>query len=320
MRRLFLFILFLLPVLAQAQVRVTTWNIEHLGSSGRGFGGGFGGGSLPLRTEDQLHAIGDFISDTLEADVIAVQEIAKTGPNDTSLELDIIVEQMGPSWDYYLAEEPDDSEMVNGFIWNSDIVSVIQPLTMEMPNIELAGKELFDRMPVVLYFETREEGQINRNDIVLVNVHLASGQTNDENHAIAMIAIEHGLNRFLDENEITESDRVILGDFNDNPHRLTDAGNPMYISTLYDHMERKGYTNIVPASVGFTRMDNNLRSLIDHILVNRSAANDIISEEADKYLPGDSDTFGIWRSTFSDHFPLSFELEIKADTDADFQD
>ena len=94
----------------------------------------------------------------------------------------------------------------------------------------------------------------------------------------------------------------------------------MFIPTLYQHMSTKRYTDIVPASLGFTRMDNNLRSLIDHILVNSSAANDITSTVAERFTPGDSTTFATWRQTFSDHFPLSFMLDVKADTDVDFED
>ena len=56
----------MLPALALADVRVTTWNIEHLGSGGRGFGGGFGGGSIPMRTDAQLRDIADFIKNDLE--------------------------------------------------------------------------------------------------------------------------------------------------------------------------------------------------------------------------------------------------------------
>ena len=67
-------------------------------------------------------------------------------------------------------------------------------------------------------------------------------------------------------------------------------------------------------------MDNNLRSLIHHILVNNSAQNDITSTEADQFTPGASNTFANWRQTFSDHFPLSFMLDVKADTDVDFED
>ncbi len=307
-----------LPHPAVADVRITTWNIEHLGSDGRGFGGGFGGGNIPRRSEAQLKEIADFIENTLQSDIVAIQEVARTGSDDTSNELDIIVEEMGEEWDYILADVPEDSEMVNGYLWNSDRVNVIKSYTMDMPNIELAGKALFDRRPLILYFETLEDGETNRNDMVLVNVHLASGQSNDENHAIAMIAIEHALTSSLKRNEIKESDRVILGDFNDNPDRRSSAGNPINIPTMYLHMEHKGYTNIVDPSLGFTRMDANKRSLIDHILVNNSADNHVVEMDAERFLPGDDSTFAAWRQTFSDHFPLSFEIKIGTDDDVDF--
>ena len=311
-------LLLLVPALTQADIRVTTWNIEHLGSDGRGFGGGFGAGNLPRRSEAQLRQIGEFIRDTLQSDVIAVQEIAKTGPDHTSLELDTITAHMGSNWEYFLADHPAESDMANGFVWNTDTVNVLKAFTMHLPNVALAGKELFDRRPIGVYLELKEEGETDLNDIVLINVHLASGQDFDENHAIAMIAIEHAMNGVLRENEIAESDRVILGDFNDNPHALSAAGNPVHIRTLYDHTFRKTYVDLVPESLGFTRMDSNLRSLIDHVLANASARNDIIGAEVERFTPGPSSGFAEWRETFSDHFPLSFLIESKTDFDVDF--
>jgi len=45
-------------------------------------------------------------------------------------------------------------------------------------------------------------------------------------------------------------------------------------------------------------------------------------DEATIFKPGggegDSDLFAAWRMAFSDHFPLSFEMEIQTDTDVDF--
>ena len=70
-------LLSLLPALAQADIKITTWNIEHLGLGGRGFGGGFGGGGLPLRIEAQLGEIGDFTKNELESDVLFVFRIEK---------------------------------------------------------------------------------------------------------------------------------------------------------------------------------------------------------------------------------------------------
>ena len=63
---------------AQVELTVTSWNIEHLGSPGRGFGGGFGAASLPKRSDDDLKKLAKFIKEDLKSDVLALQEIAIT--------------------------------------------------------------------------------------------------------------------------------------------------------------------------------------------------------------------------------------------------
>jgi hypothetical protein len=107
--------------ICQTPLTITTWNIEHLGSPGRGFGGGFGAGNLPLRTDDQLHQIALFIKDELQSDVLVLQEIGVTRryrAASQSRPLGVIKKQlqsMGQSWDYYLppvrfTPPPDDIE------------------------------------------------------------------------------------------------------------------------------------------------------------------------------------------------------------------
>ncbi len=71
-----------------------------------------------------------------------------------------------------------------------------------------------------------------------------------------------------------------------------------------------------------TRMDDNLTSVIDHVLVNNFVRNDMPTPAtASIFLPedGDSTTFGTWRETFSDHFPIFFTLNVRtSDNDVDF--
>ena len=83
-------------------------------------------------------------------------------------------------------------------------------------------------------------------------------------------------------------------------------------------MEFKGYSDLVTSDFHSTRMDNNLKSVIDHILVNKGARGHITQTKADIFLPGNSGIFADWRKTFSDHFPISFKLKIKPDDDVDF--
>ncbi len=308
---------------------VTTWNIEILGGEGRGFAGGHGRGQLGPRTPEQLQAIASLIKNTLRSDVLAVQEISITriGEDGQSIcePLETIVSALGPDWRYYLppvTEIPEGHDnMYCGFVWNSSRARMLKAFPMEVPNVELAGANLFDREPVVGYFEALS-GDEGRNDFMLANVHLKSGQSNEENHLIAITVVEHALYKELLRNEVKESDRIILGDFNDNPYARSDAGNQKYSPALYYHLAFKGYQDLVTRGFHATRMDEKGRSVIDHILVHKSAKRHIPNDRAAIYLPNDGDArrFGQWRKTYSDHFPISFQLRIESrDDDVDFR-
>lgn len=325
-------------------ITVTTWNIEHLGTLGRGFGGGYGGfgrGAIPedgavlnLRTDADLEKIASLIQNTLKSDVLAIQEVGITGivrGRSVSEPLKKIVASMnqsGDRWAYFLpqvdetpAEDAEDNTYL-GFLWNMNRVRLHTVFEMSLPNIGMAGKDLFERIPLVGYFEPVTTDEAPANDFALVNVHLASGQTFDENHLIAMTLIESALARDLAKHAVMESDVIILGDFNDNPSQTRADGSPMYSPAMHAHMRFKGYINLVSPDIKTTRMNNRLDSLIDHILVNRSAQADLVHTNATTYRPGKGDgdpsKYAQWRQTFSDHFPLSFQLKVGQDNDSDF--
>jgi endonuclease/exonuclease/phosphatase family metal-dependent hydrolase len=206
------------------------------------------------------------------------------------------------------------------FLWNADRVRLLDAFAMDVPNYHLAGAYLFDRKPLVGYFEAVSEND-GTNDFVVINVHMKSGQDNYENHLIAMVVLEHGLSKTLEENEIKESDRIILGDFNDNPYLKKSNGQPRYSGAMYSHMAYKGYVDLVTEGFHSTRMDLNLTSVLDHILVNSSAKMHVTTDKADIFLPGEGDStkFADWRKTYSDHFPVSFTIKIEdEDDDVDF--
>ncbi|MCH7499017.1 MAG: hypothetical protein IH886_03270 [Nitrospinae bacterium] len=326
---LLLFIVLLIPEigLSQQTLKITTWNIEHLGTDGRGFGGGFGAGTLPRRTDPQLQEIGRFIKDGLQADILALQEIGITRIDNgvsRSEQLDKIVAALGTNWSYYLPPvssiPPQTENMFNAILWNTQRVNRLNIFPMDAPDIELADKPLFKRKPIFAYFEVINNGS-GTNDFLLINVHLASGQHNDENHLIAMTVLEHGIRRQLGANSIKESDRIILGDFNDNPYATTGSGKQKFTKALYSYMDFKGYKDLVTSDFHSTRVDNNLTSVIDHILVSKSAKRHLEQDKAEIHLPSGTDNsrFVNWRRNFSDHFPISIKIKIEnSDDDVDF--
>lgn len=156
--------------------------------------------------------------------------------------------------------------------------------------------------------------------VPLVNVHLTSGQNNDENHLAAMVIIEQNMNIQLKREGIKESDRIVLGDFNDNQFAKNADGTPKYMDLLYKYMELKKFDCLVTEQIGATRMDANLTSIIDKILVNSSAKRHLQDTAVTKYMPPDSSTSGLaeWRKTYSDHFPLMIEIKVaNQDDDVD---
>lgn len=85
-------------------IKIATWNIEHLGSPGRGLGG-IGAGNLPPRTSNQLRTIARLIEDDLHADLVAVQEIAISQITESGVEseaLETIVDELGDGWEYHI--------------------------------------------------------------------------------------------------------------------------------------------------------------------------------------------------------------------------
>jgi endonuclease/exonuclease/phosphatase family metal-dependent hydrolase len=310
-------------------IKVATWNIEHLGGGGRGFSG-IGPGFLPQRSDAQLKAIALLIRDTLKIDLVAVQEVAITdvreGEN-VCHQLNVITREMGPDWSYFLGGIGKEFQNVqpkhnlhNAFIWNTGKVRLVKAFDLTFSNEFVGQKRLFDRLPLIGYFHAVKDNELT-NDFLLVNVHLASGQDNDENHLAALVIIEQNLKFRLKKKHIKEKDRIILGDFNDNPFAKLASGNPRYTDLAYRYMAWKKYKDLVDESVGTTRMDKNLKSIIDHILVNNHASKHMKFNSFERFMPvqnphQNKDKLAKWRETFSDHFPLMFELKVaKKDDD-----
>ena len=194
-----------------------------------------------------------------------------------------------------------------------------------LQNQVVAGKDLFERPPLVGYFSQILPDGSDGEDFVLVNVHLASGQDRDENHLIATAMLEHALQSELARHAIRETAITILGDFNDNPVRSDDSGRLLTSPALVEHLQFKGYQNLVLPEMEFTRMNSKLNSLIDHVYVNEATRELMPELAATLHRPGkgkngDPDTFADWRATFSDHFPITYEIRVGPDTDPDFFD
>lgn len=292
-------------------ITIATWNIEHLGSSGRGFPENKG---LKPRTNTQLIELASLIRDSLSLEIVCAQEIAiskNSYGKYYSSELDQITKYLGPSWKYYVPEiSGKAASMQNAFIYNNAAVNLVSVSEMNLTDTIIGKAKLFDRKPLVGYFYP-----INGKDgFVIINLHLASGKHNFSNHFFATKRILNNLGNHLKKNKITnEKDIIILGDLNDNPFEKKANGNCCkYPDDLYTFMAQNGYLNLVNASFISTRMDAGLVSIIDHIFVSSGAKQHINQSQANIFRPSDLTSSGRlkWRSTYSDHFPIYFEFDF----------
>ena len=313
----------------QDTVTVVTWNIEHLGSRGRGLGG-IGAASLPGRTDAQLEAIAALLRDDLKADIVALQEVgvsAVTVSGAQSEALEKIRQALGDDWRCRVAmpagETPEPGDVHNlhtAFVWNSATVDLLKAFELQFPNETVGAKRLFDRLPLVGYFEAVKDGA-GTNDFVLTCVHLASGQDKWQNHLAACIIIEQNLPRALKFHEVKEQERVILGDFNDNPYAVDDNGDIKYSDLLPRYMRARRYNDLVRRADGFTRMNSARSSIIDHVFRHTYLRADIMGDDAHVYHPADMTDPGLaqWRLTYSDHFPVYFDIKVDTkDRDKDW--
>lgn len=234
---------------------IATWNIEHLGSNGRGFPE-FGENAFDRRTNDDYDKIAVLIRDNLSLEIVCAQEISssyKEAGISYSNELENITKVLGADWKYYLANfrggNTSEDEMQNAFIYNSNKVELKEVFELNVPDYYIGNKKAFDRKPLIGYFVPKDSD----NGFVIVNLHLASGQSNDENHMAAMIMIEQNLGYYLRKNGIdkSEKDIIILGDLNDNPFKLkSNSKCCKYSNLMYEYMGEKGYTNLVDKTFG----------------------------------------------------------------------
>jgi endonuclease/exonuclease/phosphatase family metal-dependent hydrolase len=186
---------------------------------------------------------------------------------------------------------------------------------------EVQNKALFDRQPLLAYFRLFSNG-VEMNDLVVVGVHLASGQNLNRNHDEAMSRIGAWL---ADERgsciPAAERDILIAGDFNANRFE-----NP--VEQFWNTMEGSGWDVLAddPAYPP-TRLTQNPpaqvpgKSQIDYIIVSRGpgalAGEEVGATQATVHSDLVAAAGGglAFRRTVSDHLPVTIRLAVVADTD-----
>lgn len=315
-------ILLFLPGFLIADHRLGIWNIEKLSTRElRGFPELKGANSLQPRTDVELDQIAAYIEDTLNVDALVVTEIdaddteSGTAFKPRSVQLTHIAEAMGSQWKYLLGRSGGDLRI--GFVYNSDRIGLKRIVELPAPEFEVQGDDVFDRDPLLLWITLKKENGDDGADILLVGLHLKSGQDYKHNHLAAVAklvgdlktpAVREGLG--LPRTQSGENDLIVLGDLNDSSH--DDNG----FRFIFTYLESQGFRHMGSTLNPYpeTRVNG---SQIDHMFLSADIFNDayVLESFAVHGVPDTEAARRDYRQVFSDHFPLTIDLRSIEDDD-----
>lgn len=309
---------------------VGSWNLEHFHDGAkRGFPENTRGGpSYPARTQSDYEAIAAIIEE-IEARILVLEEVYARNVQINgemrvrSAEVERLIAILGTdNFDYAIGGSGASQHIA--ILYDTRYVRLNAVGECAFPPLSASDKkkykkELFARQPLLAHFSFLHEGTV-MNDLVVVGVHLASGQRLTKNHDKAMRLLEAELKRARDEEWCIPSDErdiLIAGDFN--ASRFDN-----YKEDFWDTMEGHGWDVLADNADTYspTRLKGNpltLGSTIDYIVISAGghglAGEEVTAPQATVHsgLVGDNPTQ--FRKVASDHIPVTVSVRVMEDTD-----
>jgi endonuclease/exonuclease/phosphatase family metal-dependent hydrolase len=263
-------------------LRLGAWNLEHFGSR-----------NDPPRTDADVQAIADYIRD-LDVQVLAVSEINGEKP------LTELVKCIGPEWKFVLGTSGhvgQEGQVAPGVLWDNSRVEMLGAGELSELSERGSAGLVFHRAPVVAAFRERAGGP----DFRVVSVHLKAGRTPEDFDR--RTAEGKSLRAYLEKlasDESQDDDIVVLGDFNHDPS----AGEA-------DTWTEGGFAKFL---TGHGRSIIHFDRQIDHA-VPLGTFEEIRVGSFEIHNRNGLRDAKKWRNTYSDHFPVTVQLEAVPDDD-----
>ena len=205
------------PPEAEAQFCVVgTWNLEWFDNEkGRGFPEyNQHGPKYGPRTNGDFQTIAGIITNQLMAKLLVLDEINGRHDQTSSVEMDRLVGCLGTNWAYQLTKSGGAQRVA--ILYDSTAARKDLCVELNLPDEKVEDKGIFEREPLVAKFTLFDGNGRAKNDLVVVGIHLASGQDLEKNHSRAMELLRAELKRqFTNEPLLKgEKDVLIMGDFN----------------------------------------------------------------------------------------------------------
>lgn len=300
---------------------VGTWNLEWLkDGKSRGFPENTRGGpSYGARTADDYRRIAEVIETRLGASVMLLQEVNGESGTRNSVEMDRLLGFLGESWAYELSASGGSQRVA--ILYDGSAVRRNQCDEFQVPATTVQGSDIFARDPLACHLTFLDESGAARNDLLVVGLHLASGQDKTRNHDQAMHTLRLRLRSALTAGTFPAGERDILigGDLNasrydtklENFWQVEDPSG-MSLDTLspedgeeYPGTRLAGVPLVPSSKIDYLLRVDRAGGLLDE-LVQRNAQVRL------DLLPGN---FNDFRRHLSDHIPVTVQIRIVPDDD-----
>lgn len=309
--------------LGQERLRVGVWNIEKLSDTAkRGFPELRGDDALPARTNSDLVKMAKYIRDELQVDALMVTEIDADSPFSTSQrpqskQLNAVAAEMGDNWKYFLGRTGEKLRL--GLLFNTDRVRLKKLVNLQAPEFPVTGKDVLARDPFIAWISAVDDGD-DKNDLILICVHLKSQQGPFKDNRMAAIAKLIGdFNNSKIRNALTlpskneEPEAILLGDCNDSSFKRSG------FKYMFDYLKGVGFAHVRNSSGSYphTRVNG---SQIDHLFATKKVRNEAMVDGSFKVHTVPSSQRFEYRKSLSDHFPVTIDLKIRDDDDFTLQE
>ena len=303
---------------------VGTWNLEYFKDGAkRGFPESTRKGpSYPPRTDEDYHYIAGIIQ-RLQIKILLLQEInGKTirevdRVETRSTELERLIEVLGKEdYDYVVSQSGQSQRTAILYDRRAARMNASEEMRAG-EGIKVQGKQLFARQPLCAFFTFLVSGE-SKNDLVVIDLHLASGESLTVNHDQAIQIVVQAIHQTSSCIPPGENDVLIAGDFNANRFDRS-------VEPFWNRMERTGWDVLGDREDRYspTRLSGvplALRSSrLDYIIVTKGnhglSGEEITADAPVVHTEGLGDSPETFRRRASDHLPVTIDVAVTADND-----
>lgn len=301
---------------------VATWNLEYYSfSRKRGFPENTGSGPTYCpRNASQREAIAVAMRARINARIVVLNEIdGKEVQNGVTI-IEDLVKRLGSSWKSRIGMEGRIQRIA--VVWDSRFARLNAYKEITIKEFRVNGKDIFERDPLLAHFTLLKDGE-SMNDLLVVGLHLASGQDRVRNHDAAMARLRTELKALRGNDPVlpgSEADILIAGDLNANAF-------DQHVEEFFEDFDQGDWRVLAKeGSYPATRLADvplNYGDPIDYILATAKSneyggllGEEVLEAEAkvwtDLIENGD---FAKFREVYSDHLPVSVCVRLMTDTD-----